>query len=761
MFFKLAKWVTGHPYHIVAMWGGIVLLSLMFALRLPGALSTGGFNNPRSASAQAQRVLTRDFPQASPNTLVLIVQRSDETVSSPTFKNTVIRLAARLRDQSSVAAVTTYYATHAAVQVGDHGHATFIAVRLATASGNKAQNMVPGIQQAVQESMGSGFQWWITGGPALNQALNTATLHGVSHAERIAFPVLFLVLLLVLGTLVSAVIPLVLAVAVLPVAMAISYGIAIHAPLNVLLTDVISMIGLGVIVDYAVFIISRYRRERATYGTVVAVQRALATSGRAVFFSGLAVMVSLLALLLGRLMILTSIAIGGALVVLLAVVASWTLLPALLVLIGPRIERGRLPWHRKTTGTTNWTRWVTRIIRRPTRFLIPVMVILGVLIAPITRLHMQVPVASAHALPVGSSARQGLTVLERQFPKLALFPIDIVVQSHGAPMTSSQNLYRLTEIGRLVGRLPTASGVTSAVNWHPGWTVAQYYEAYQHWNTLSAIQRHALSQWFTPSHPHVALIEVPTTRSANSPATHRLVQRIRRVLQQLPGMQGLTTRVGGQTAVGYDFDQAVHQRFPLMVVVVFVISGLILAWTFRSIVLPLKALVLNALVTLASLGVLVAIFQQGAFGFVQAHHTLNSVTPVVLFAVLFGLSMDYEVFIVSHIREHHDTGAPTETSIIHGISETSRLVTGAAAIMIAVFVAFATVPIGVVQQLGIGLATAIFLDAVIVRTTLVPAVMRLLGESNWWGSRWWLASTPAAFYQPNGQPLVPAKTKEV
>ncbi|PSR37015.1 MAG: hypothetical protein C7B44_05980 [Sulfobacillus thermosulfidooxidans] len=357
-------------------------------------------------------------------------------------------------------------------------------------------------------------------------------------------------------------------------------------------------------------------------------------------------------------------------------------------------------------------------------------------VGPVTQLHMQVPVASARALPATSSARQGLVQLERHFPHLDLFPIDVVVESHGTPMASPQNLRQVADMVRVLQRLSTVARVQGPTTWQPQWSVADYVRVYRHWPSLPPLEQQQASAWLSPRHPQVALIAVDSTQSANSLRTHQLVERIRQTLSRMP-LQGLTVLVGGQTAVGYDFDQAVTQSFPLMIVVVLGVSGLLLAWTFRSLILPLQALVLNGLVTLASLGVLVAVFQQGLWGLLPAHHTVNSVTPVVLFAVLFGLSMDYEVFIVSRIREKHEAGATTEHSIIAGVSETSRLVTGAAVIMIAVFVAFATVPIGVVQQLGIGLATAIFLDAVIVRTTLVPAVMRLLGERNWWGRRWW------------------------
>lgn len=731
MFYKFAKWVTSHPKMVLSFWALMILTSLVFAMRLPHVLSTGGFNNPRSPSTYAQHVIARDFPQASPNTVVIVMQSRQYAVTSGPFHQAITRIATRLHADPAVAGVTTYDQTHVASLIGDHHHATFVMVRLATTSGNVAQTMVPGIRRVVLHAMPPTIRAWVTGGPALNQSLNTATLHGVAHAEDLAFPLLIGVLLLVLGTIVATALPLIIAITVLPITMAMAYVIVQFYSLNILMTDVISMIGLGVIVDYAVFIIHRYRKERPKHDTTEAIVLALATSGRSVFFSGVTVIVSLLSLLLGRLMILSSIAIGGALVVFVAVLASWSLLPALLMILGPRIEWGRLPWYRRKTTAVR-TRWVQRIMRYPLRFLIPVVAVLGVLALPVASLHMQVPVASARALPAQSSARQGLDLLKSTFPAAHLFPIDIVVQSAHSPITSPANLATLAQITRVVQHLSGVSSATSAVTWHSGWTSRQYYAVYHHWMTLPATQRSMISQWINPSRStSTALIVVQPVSGPNSLATHQLIPRIQHALQ---GIHSLRIVMGGQTAVGYGFDQAIQKSFPLMIGVVLGVTALILMGTFRSIVLPIKALIMNAMVTLASMGVLVAVFQWGVGGLTPAHATLNSVTPVVVFAVLFGLSMDYEVFIVNHIREQHHAGSNTEESIIQGVSETSRLVTGAAAIMIAVFVAFATVPIGVVKQLGIGLATAIFLDAVIVRTTLLPAVMRVLGSRSWWGS---------------------------
>jgi RND superfamily putative drug exporter len=728
---KWIEWVTGHPRRVVGFWVGVLLLSLLWATRLPATLSAGGFSNPRSASALAARVMARDFPQQNPNTLLVVVTNSRESVMSSAVRRPVEHLAARLRRQPWVQSVTIPYHPLNPVMMGDRGHAALVMVRLATTHSTVAQNLVPRLTRLVSAGLPTPDRFWVTGGPALNAALNTATQHDVTAAERIAVPLLVIVLLWVTRSVVATLVPLAVAGFVLPTTMALAYAVARHHVLNILLTNAISMIGLGVVVDYALFIVSRYRQELEHAVPPAAVQRAMASAGRAVFFSGLTVLVSLAALFLARLMIFTSIAVGGVLVVAVAVTAAWTLLPAGLVLLGSRMRRGTLPGAAPAVSVGRWRRWIDRPVAHPWAFLVPGLLVLGVLTVPVASVRMQVPVASARALPPQSSARQGLSFLTQHFRAPDLFPIDIVVVS-ATPLTTPQ---AVQPIATLTGHLRAVPGVAQVIGpttWAPRWSTAQYAAAIRAWRTLPASMQNAVTGTVAVTHrARTALVMVVPRTGPNSLAAHALVARLRQDIPHWTAGTTVKTWIGGQTATGYDFDQSVRHRLPGIVLAVFAVSFVILAWTFRSVLLPLQALLFNGLVTLAGLGGLVAFFQWG-WGTGHAAGSINSVTPVVLFAVLFGLSMDYEVFIVSRIREYRQAGLSTAQSIREGVAETARLVTGAAAIMIAVFVAFATVPVGVVSQLGFALALAIALDAVVVRTVVLPSAMRLLGELNWW-----------------------------
>lgn len=734
---KIIGWVTSHPKSVISIWIIIVGSMASFALKLPSVLSEGGFSSPNSQSAYAQQIISDHFPQLSPQSLIVVLRDKKALFTTPVNQIFVSDLTQRLKVSPGVANVESTATSSASVFSGDGGHATFLNVRLTTRNDSTAQNLVSQITTVVKKGLPAGDQAFVTGGPALGQGLNVATQQDVTSAERIAFPLLIVVLLFVLRSVMASMLPLVIAGFVLPVTMGLSYFISRGHQLNILLTNAISMIGLGVIIDYCVFIISRYRTELMSYAPGQAVHRSLYSAGRAVFYSGMTVIVSLTALFLPTLTIFTSIALGGVLVVIVSVIAAWTLLPALLVLLGPRINAlkiGRRP--NLTKGNLGWYRWTTRLMKQPVGYFFSGVVLLAILAIPVMGLKMQVPVASASQLPASASSRQGLDFLTKHFAVGNLFPVQVVLSASGTFDTVS-NLATIASATNNLSRLPDVKTISGPTSWAPNMSLAGYLGLYHDPSTLNPGEMGAISRWVYQSKDRwYAIITITPGTSANDARTHALIGAVRNQLSNsLTGTQ-MTSWVGGQNATGYDFDASVIGRFPEIIAAVFLITALVLAWTFRSLVIPLQAIVLNALVTLASLGVLVAIFQMGFGNIVANPAPINSVTPVIVFAVLFGLSMDYEVFIVSRIRERYDNGDTLTESIALGVSDTARLVTGAAAIMIAVFVAFALTPLGVVQQLGIALATAIFLDALVVRTILVPTIMRIFGSTNWWFPIW-------------------------
>lgn len=729
MFSLLAKWVTGHPKKIIALWVVLLVLSGYFALQLQlgDTLSAGGFNDPKSQSMEAQKVLEKNFSNQYEQQLLVVVKNDDVKVTDSKFEDVVKGIKTRIQQDKMINDVETYYDNKNESFMGKDQHTTFLLLGM-NSSEDEVATYVPKLTQTLKDQVATNkqFETLVTGGPALSYALNETTKKELSKAEMIAFPAMILILLLVFRTVASTIVPLMMSAFALGITMAISYFIAQQVTLNVLLTNTISMIGLAVIVDYALFIISRFRQELETTDVIHAVQIAVKTAGRAVVFSGATVAISLSSLFLPRMMIFDSIAIGGVIVVAIAVLVAITLLPAILTVMGHRINWGKLPILYGRTAKGRWASLANGLMKRPVLFLIPALLLLGSLTLPAKHLNMQVPVASASILHQGDPARTGFEVLSDQFSKGDIFPIQVVLKSNGKEMLSAESLDQIDKITKKLEATNNVEKVTSLTNWNKQWDLAAYKQAYQYWDKLPSPVQNQLTELVNHDKGNTTtLLLVASKFAPDSKESHEVVKNIRSILSNTVSGD-YEVYVGGQTAIGLDFDQRIFDNLPAIIAFVLVVSFIVLVVSFRSIMLPLKALILNTLVTLASMGMLVLYFQSGDTG------TINSITPVVLFAVLFGVSMDYEVLIVSRIRELYDEGHTTKQSIAEGISETAGLVNGAAAIMIAVFTAFALVDLEVVNELGFGLAVAILLDATLVRTVLVPTIMGLLKGANWW-----------------------------
>lgn len=728
MFYWLAKWVTSHPKKIIFFWILCLLSSISFALKLPNVLTAGGFNDPKSESMKAQKILEENFSNQYPQQLLIVIKSSRYTVDDPNYETAVKRIVSVVCQNSKIENIESYYDHKNDAFIGKDKHNTFLVLGL-NMSEDEAANFVPVLSRQLKEKVTGldDYQWWVTGGPALSYALNDATKKDLSFAEMIAFPVMIVILLLVFRTVASTVLPLLMSAFALVITMAIAYFFAKDYTMNILLQNAVSMIGLGVIVDYALFIISRYRQELEHHSTVEAVQRAIVSAGRSVFFSGATVAISLSSLFLPNIMIFNSIALGGVIVVTMAVLVAITLLPALLTLMGPRIHWGRIPLFKERKPSKYWEKIAVLLMKRPVIFLIPSFILLSFMAYPSYKLNMQVPVASASILPEQDSARKGFEVLAGDFGQGNVFPIQVVLKAKHGTVLSDDNLKAIDQITNDIQNFNNVDKVVSLTNWNMEWKLSNYQQAYKAYDKLPDFVKDQLNKLTNHDRGHTTTILLVSPKTdADSKASRELVRKIRNLLKG-NSTKNFESYVGGQSAIGVDFDQRIFNNLPMIIVTVFVISFVVLIVSFRSILLPVKALVLNSLVTLASIGMLVAVFQQGNF-----RGAINSITPVVLFAVLFGLSMDYEVLIINRIRELKDEGIPTIESIVKGISETAGLVNGAAAIMIAVFGAFAMVKVEVVKELGFGLAVAILLDATVIRSVLVPAIMRVLGEANWW-----------------------------
>ncbi|HEX8095282.1 MMPL family transporter, partial [Jatrophihabitans sp.] len=487
---------------------------------------------------------------------------------------------------------------------------------------------------------------------------------------------------------------------------------------------VVSLIGLAVAVDYCLFIIKRYREELADGAeTRPALLRAMATAGHSVMFSGLVVVVALLSLLIPRTMVFSSVALAGAIVTLVALALTLTLLPAVLLLLGPRISWGNLRFRQRVSATPRRPRFdLSRLRRRPGLLLLVLVPAFLLLATPMAGIRLQVPVASASILPAGTEARTGFERIDQNLALRDLFPIEVVLSSpvSGGPqrlLDAARSVRELataqsqTQQVRAVTDLDGGAGISAAVNGNQA--------------ALPPASRAAFQQlWARSGEDYVTRVQILSKTGPDSNATHDLVASLRDGLGSKVD-DGVDVQVTGATAQGADFDNVVRGSLPIVILVAALATLLLLRRAFSSWLAPILALAFNGLVVTASLGLLSLIYQKGL------GEPVNSVTPLLLFAIMFGLSMDYMVIMMSRMREVYAEGHSHVEAVETGLSRTAGIVNSAAIIMVAVFASFGVAKISIVQQLGFGLAIAVLLDAVVIRLLVMPATLHLVGPRVW------------------------------
>lgn len=742
---KLAHLAVTRPKSVIAGWLLLLALAVPFALQLGGALKTGGFSDPRGESVKAQRTLERAFDEA-PNSLLVVLHSEDGSVEN------AIGRAREAVQREGVSTVTDR--TAHPEWLSEDGRTTFLQVGF-TSDNTTVQNLVPDLQDDVRDAVGDGVEADVTGAPALDYALNMHSKEDVTRAEMIAFPVLFVVLLLVFRSVAAMVVPLLMAGVTLMATQAIGYGMTQFTDVNSLFTNIVSMVGLAVAVDYSLFIVKRFREELAAGRAVPdALDRTMSTVGHSVLFSGLAVVVALSALFIPRAMSFTSIALGGVAVSLVAVAIAVTLLPAVLSLLGHRINWGTLRRRRNTTETGASRRAGAddsaghRFTRRPGLVLAGLAVAFAALAAPAAQLTLRVPVASADILPSDDSARIGMERIKQDIGVREMFPVQVVLTADADQADAL--LKNATDIASYARSAPGADKVQSvdALGLPAGTRPQDLADP----ASLNAADRAALDRlWTRDGDNLITRVVVIPDADPDSSSAHHLVDDLRDHLDDRTGPE-VTVQLAGATATGSDFDDLVLRSVPLVVLSVALLSFLILLYAFRSVLLPLLALVFNIAVVGASLGFLALVSGSD-------DHSINSVTPLMLFAVMFGLSMDYMVIMISRMRETYLDGLSHRQAVLGGLARTAGLVNGAAAIMVAVFASFTSAQISIVRELGISLAAAVILDAVVIRRLVMPATLLLIGDRVWGRHRRTAQQPPAPRPTAETAPVTPADTK--
>ena len=621
-------------------------------------------------------------------------------------------------------------------QISADGHTAYDVVLLDLPA-DDSPDALPILRERLRDAPGLTVE--LAGGPAFYGDVQEVSERDLQRSEVISLPLAALALLLVFGSIVAAGVPLVVGGSSVLVALAAIFVVAQLTPMSIFVLNLATLLGLGLGVDYSLLLTSRFREELAKRPIAgdersrleESVRITVATAGRAVFFSGLTVLLGLLGLVLFEFMILRSVGIAGAVVVGFAVLAALTLLPALLALFGQHLDR--LAIRRVTTkppADGPWARLARHVMRRPLAVLLPTLAVLVLLGSPFAHVRFNSPDASI--LPADLPSRAAFDRLRVAFGEGEFAPIALAVRTDG-PATSPDNLVALFEYSRRLGADPRITRVESLVDVDPRMTLAQYQLLYADPN--GPRDRFVATSLAATTKGDLTAITITTPFGPNREEGRALVGDLRAGGGPLAAPAGVTVLVGGGAADVTDVVDGVAADFPRTAIFIVVTTYVVLFVLLRSVVLPAKALVLNALSLTASFGALVWIFQDGnlsaLLGF-QPVGFVETTQPVILFCVLFGLSMDYEVFLLSRMKEVWDTTGDNTEAVARGLERSGRIVTSAALIVVVVAGSFAFADIVLIKALGLGVAIAVALDATVVRALLVPSTMKLLGHWNWW-----------------------------
>jgi RND superfamily putative drug exporter len=708
---RSTRWVLRLRHAVIAVWLVALLAGAVASTHLSPLLANG-FAVPHTDSARAATILTQSFGDRSDGEY-LVVFAADRPVGPAvrTEVQTAVERAARAvpsahAGQVSVAGRSVLYGTVATSL--DLTHAKRDSALL-----GQALRLPPGIRA------------YVSGQAAIQHDLDPVFSSDLHHGEfEIALPVALLVLLLVLGPSLIVTLPLLFAGATIATTLGLVYAVAHATVLATYVTNLVELIGLALAIDYSLLVVSRFRDELQHEDDVgEAIVRTMATAGRSVVFSGATVTLGLALLLFVPVPFVRSIGIGGLLIPIVSVAAATTLLPALLHVYGRRgSARARLPCRRRRPdGPRFWPRLARTIMRRPLPFLAGGSIFL--LLAATPALSLRLTPGSADGIPQTLPSVHGFDLLRRTLGAGALSPTQIVIDTGNAGGAGSPREQAAT--GRLVAELRASREVVA---------VRAFPDPTRRYEEVVAIGRHEYGR----------------------PAALHFVDRLRRTI--VPDVRfPATTRVlvGGGAAQGLDFLRRSYHAFPWLVLAVLALTYPLLVRAFRSLLLPLKAIVLNVLSVSASYGMLVVFFRWGLgarlFGLYRFAQ-IEGWIPIFLFALLFGLSMDYEVFLVTRIREAWDSGLQNGHAVAEGLERTGRVITAAAIIMVGAFTGFVDGHIAGLQEFGLGLAVAIFVDATVVRVLLVPSLMAVLGRWNWW-----LPDPVARLLRVEASPLAPQK----
>jgi RND superfamily putative drug exporter len=726
-----------HPWRVVTGWALVLIASFVIIGGLLGsALNSDSSLTTRPESVRASDTLHSNFPQANRVDEVVIIRSTRLSTGDPTFKKFVAAVRNSIRETGAVQTIGNPYQGNGSAAISQDRHAAAITLAL----GDDPKNGITRVLDQVDASdTAPAFAVDVAGTYTLDHDFNELSTSDLKNGElKFGLPAALIVLLLVFGAVVAAFLPMSVALMSIVVAVAASALVGQVTSLSFFIVNMITAMGLALGIDYSLFVLSRYREERtAGKDKLSAIVTTGGTSSKAVLFSGSSFVVALLGLLLVPDNILRSLALGAIIVGLITMAAALTLLPALLSLLGDRVNAGRLPFvaREQSAESPFWTRAVRAVVRHPAVALTAGVLILLAAAAPVVGLRTGT--AGVNSLPDQTFAKAGALALQRSFPDQSADPAQVVISG------------------------VRSAEVTKGIETLEG-SIADDTDFGQPLRQLAP-------------NGNVALVSVPLMGDPDNAQARRGLERLRSDL--IPAAfdgTGAVVLVGGTTAENTDYSNVINHWLPIVLAFVLGLSFVLLLLVFRSLVLSATAVILNLLSVGAAYGLLVLVFQHGVgadlLGFQQVER-VEAWVPVFLFSVLFALSMDYHVFLLSRIRERYAQTNDTVDAVVHGIAATGRIITGAALIIVVVFAGFAAGQLVMFQQMGFGVGIALLVDATLIRMVIVPSAMTLLGTWNWYLPAWldWLpelnvegdlaAPTPDSAPIPDVPPTVAVPTR--
>jgi RND superfamily putative drug exporter len=837
LFARLGPIAYRHRWPILLFWAVLLVTAALFAPKLGGQLKGGGFEGSGKDSELAKDLMVDEFglPRA---TLAIVFESDNLSARGEEYQRAEDEALEPLRNMEHIRSVTTYANTKDQRFLSEDGNKTYALVGF-NVSVAETQSLVDEVRRKVRSDE---LTTYVTGPSAVYLDITNASAEDIRRAEKYAFPLALVILVIAFGTVVAAGIPILIGGVSVLTALAALYFLAGVYDMSVYVLSIATMLGLGLGIDYALFAVSRFREELENYPTPEAVSRTVATAGRSIFFSGLAVLIGLSGLLFFPFMFIRSIGVAGVVVVFVSVCSALTLLPAVLGVLGHKVNALAVRRNRGAVGAGFWGRSAEAVMQHPVLVILIVGAVLSALLYPVT--HMKIGIPEASVLPEEYESRAGDDILKQDFDYASLYPMQIVATVWEDPL-STEGLEDVKQLGE---RVRETNGVRSVESIYTiGETAAREYaeevsearkeaeaEAQERTDALVEERYNQLEQEQVQEEVEEQTSQLAAEQGTLPPGAEEKIrsqvesgvrsrleesnarEQIRseveselqqRVDEQVPNLpdgisadgeitaegvanyvklpaareseelqaakddlvagdftllrgvteaspyagaareavgdvrssveppEGVSFLVGGLSAGQKDFISSVYSKAPYAAAFVLGVTYLVLLYTFRSVIIPLKAVAVNILSLTASFGAMVFVFQDGNLSKVLNFTPLGFVDatlPILIFCTIFGVSMDYEVFLLSRIREAYENGDSNTASVAKGLMSTAGIITSAAAIIIVVTGAFTFSSVIITKAVGLGLAVAVFVDATIIRVLLVPATMRVLGDWNWW-----------------------------